>query len=130
MFWTVPLAPDSVEVHPGEGSASYHVKNIATLDFGDIVNDLLHGSAVPATASWAAEWHGVRERVKIRDTKNGFAAQLAYNSATLAWSATVAAKNHAGFGPLTFVSDPASTSHSLFAAVGHERNGQFFPQGG
>jgi hypothetical protein len=35
------------------------------------------------------------------------------------WTATV--------GDLTFVSDPLVKSSSVFAEIGHERNGTFFP---
>ncbi len=122
LFWTIPVAADSVDVNPGAGTATLQVRNVATRDFHDTVNDLKHGPSVPATASFAVQWQGVLERVKIRDTTHGFAGEFVNNRATMTWSASEAA--------FTFVSDAASTSHSEFAAVGHERNGQFFPQGG
>jgi hypothetical protein len=44
-------------------------------------------------------------------------------NATLEYSASVPA-NH-----FEFVSDPASASTNLFAQIGQERNGKFFPAG-
>jgi hypothetical protein len=65
------------------------------------------------------------QTLKIRDATQGYAGEFwqseAPGAATLEWSAI-----EAGF---SFVSDPASTSSSYFAELGHERNGVFFPQG-
>lgn len=62
---------------------------------------------------------------KVRDPAQGYAGQFwqseSAGAATLEWSAS-----EAGF---SFVSDPAATSSSYFAALGRERNGLFFPQG-
>jgi hypothetical protein len=64
-------------------------------------------------------------QLKLRDATQGYAGEFwqseSAGAATLEWSAS-----EAGF---SFVSDPAATSSSYFAELGHERNGVFFPQG-
>jgi hypothetical protein len=66
-----------------------------------------------------------RKRQQVRDATGGFAGDFWVSSTsgatTLQWSAS-----EPGF---SFVSDPAATSSSYFAALGRERNGAFFPQG-
>jgi hypothetical protein len=57
----------------------------------------------------------------VRDAAHGFAGEFVETDARIAWSA--------GEAGLRFVSDPASTSTTIFALLGHERNGVFFAQG-
>lgn len=98
--------------------------NVAVSDFFTIPNNLLHGAIVPpvpATVSFAVLWGGEGTRIKLRDTVNGFAGDFLENTASIAWSASSAG--------LLYQSGPVGTSVSVFAEVGHERNGLFFPQG-
>jgi hypothetical protein len=122
LFWTVPLTPGSVRAHPGSGIASLVVNNATVLDYHDIPNALVRGPSHPATVSFVVNWQPSSQRIKVRDTVNGFAAELVQNTATMAWSATTQG--------ISYLSGPESTSSSVFAYVGHERNGAFFPQGG
>jgi len=111
-----------VEVTPGNGQASMKGGNIAVSDFFTIPNNLLHGAIeppVPATVSFAVLWGGAGNRIKLRDTVNGFAGNFLENTASILWSASS--------GGLQYQSGPAGTSVSVFAEVGHERNGSFFP---
>jgi len=73
----------------------------------------------PGFVSFTVTWHGVNERVNIRNDDDGFAGEFIRNTAQMAWTATV--------GDFTFRSDPLTTSSSSFAEIGHERNGIFFP---
>jgi len=120
LFWTVAIPRDSIRTNLARGTASMHVKDIAVLDFGDLVNALLGGGPppVPATLSFDIRWHDPTERVRVRDRANDFAATLTRTSAQMEWSARV--------GDFEFVSDPLDTSSSSFAEIGHERNGRFF----
>jgi hypothetical protein len=122
VFWTVPVPSDNVAVHSGEGDAAVDVNNLALHDFFSLPNFFSGGSSAPAVVSYHLRWSGVTKRVKTRDVVNGFAGEFIENNATLEWSAQT---DH-----FEFVSDPANTSTSSFAEVGHERNGVFFPQGG
>jgi len=135
VFWTVPIPPESVSVNPGTGRAIYQVSNLATLDFHDFVNDsLLHGPSTPTTLSFRVEWGGpITDRLNIKpgrpgtsDPDNGFAGEFVFNSATMWWTANEPNRPQVWGGPAMYVSDPANTSHSDFAMVGHERNGVFF----
>jgi len=124
LFWTVALPPGSVQVTPGNGRASMVGENITVSDFFNIPNSLLHGAIVPpvpATVSFVAHWGGMGTVVKLRDKVNGFVGDFLENSASIVWSASSAG--------LLYQSGPEDTSISVFAEVGHERNGRFFPQG-
>ena len=95
------------------------VDDLATRDFGNIVNDLQHGPSVPATASFDVQWSGKGSQFQLRDAANGFRGEFVETlQATIAWSA-----QESGF---TFVSDPPETSQAVFAELGREHNGVFF----
>jgi hypothetical protein len=87
-------------------------------DYHDLVNALLEGPSVPAVASFHIEWAASRDKHRLHYPPGQWDANVVFNSAKVAWSASTATAR--------FVSDPASTSTSLFAEVGHERNGVFF----
>ena len=123
LFWTVEIPDSGVEVELGAGSASLQASTVAILDYGNLGNALFGGGPppTPGTVSFKVVWGGVSQRVNIRNTDpvyGGFAGEFVRNSAQMEWTGTV--------GDLTFVSDPISTSSSLFAEIGHERNGSFF----
>lgn len=95
------------------------ITNIPVFDAHDLKNALTGGTTVPATVSWKLQWSGTTSRKIFNDPAQGFMADFAQNSATIEWSA-----KQVGF---TFTSDPAATSQSTFAEVGHERNGLAIP---
>ena len=113
-----------MQVNPGSGSASLSAANVSVSDFFTIPNSILHGAIVPpvpATVSFSVHWGGARNRVKLRDPVNGFAGEFVENSASMTWSASSAG--------LSYQSGGEDTSVSVFAEVGLERNGVFFPPG-
>ena len=109
----------AVDVHPGGGQARLHVKNLALEDYHDINNALSDGPSIDGRASYRVDWHGGHHKVKIHDASQGFEGDFVEGPATIEWSAT----NEDGF---RFVSDRASTSTTVSALVGKERNGSFF----
>jgi hypothetical protein len=114
--------PDgTVEVNPGKGRATMAVENAGVLDFTDFLNGLFGGgpAPVPAQVSFEVHWSDVLEHVKITNAPQGFAGTFVRTNATMEWSARV--------GNFSFVSRPAHTSSSVFAEIGQERNGDFFP---
>jgi len=121
LFWTIAMPEDSIEVNFGNGRASLEARNVPIEDYGTIANALFGGGPVPTPGfvSFTVTWHGVNERVNIRNDDDGFAGEFIHNTAQMAWTATV--------GDFTFRSDPLATSSSSFAEIGHERNGIFFP---
>jgi hypothetical protein len=94
------------------------LSDLETKDFHNIVNTLRRGPSVPADVSFRIRWSGVKARVKVSDDTNQFKGNFIEDTATVGWSS-----HQEGF---KFVSDPASTSTSVFAEIGRERNGQFF----
>jgi hypothetical protein len=134
LFWTIPISSSSVQANFGHGTASYHISNLAVKDYGQLANAIFGGSSVPATVSFALAWNMIpvagKQRTKVRNVAQGFAGDFwevdgdaAAGAATLAWSAQ---EQQTAF---SFISDPANTSTSYYADLGHERNGAFFPQG-
>ena len=129
LFWTLALPDGSVTVNPGKGFASLAATNVAVNDYHDFGKAIgggpgIPGPSVPARVSFTVVWSGVGSRANVRNTASpldggGFAGEFVRNAAQLEWSATV--------GDLKFVSDPLGTSDSVFAEIGHERNGSFFP---
>ncbi len=94
------------------------MSDLETRDFHNIVNTLKRGPSVPADVSFRIRWSGVKARVKLRDETNQFVGNFIEDTATVGWSS-----HQDGF---KFVSAPASTSTTVFAEIGHERNGVFF----
>lgn len=120
LFWTTAISPDDVDVDFEEGSASMRVRNVTVSDFHDIGNALFGGGAPPAPAivSFRVRWLGVQERVRIRNVDQDFTGKFIRNQAQMEWSATTE--------EFTFASAPSDTSSSVFAELGHMRNGSFF----
>jgi hypothetical protein len=126
LFWTLQIPDSSVQVELSKGSASLQASDVPIFDYTTIVNALFGGGPPPiaGTVSFKIVWSGVQQRVNIRNTNQvygGFAGEFFRNTAKMEWTATV--------GDLSFASDPLATSSSVFAEIGHERNGSFFPSG-
>ena len=123
LFWTTAIDDDGIQVHLGKGAASMRAHRLPIEDYTDFGNALFGGgpAPVPGHVSFNVVWHGVDERVRIRNTDPAigiFAGEFVRNKAQMDWKATV--------GDFRFVSDPLETSVSSFAEIGHERNGIFF----
>jgi len=127
LFWTIELPEESVEVRLEKGRASLQASDVPVFDYGTLGNALFGPVPSPlptGSVSFRVVWSGVQQRVNIRNTDpvyGGFAGEFIRNKAQMEWTATV--------GDYTFVSDPLTTSSSVFAEIGHERNGSFFPEG-
>jgi hypothetical protein len=117
LFWTTPIDRGSVRVNLGSGEAALHVTDLEVEDYHDVVNALKDGPSVEAKVSFDISWHGVNERVRIRNRDVDFGGEYVRNTATLVWSAS-----EEGF---RFHSEPLASG---FATIGHERNGVFFPK--
>ena len=124
LFWTIKIPNDGIQVHLGHGAASMEADNVPIFDYTTIPNALFGGGPAPTPGfvSFTVTWRGVDERLKIRNTDpvyGGFGGEFIRNTAQIEWTATV--------GDFTLDSAPLSTSSSVFAEIGHERNGIFFP---
>jgi hypothetical protein len=127
VVWVARIPDQNFDVNPSAGRASLDVTNLPVFDWTTNPNSFLNERVglpkIPATVSFRIRWSGVTRRVNIRNEAEGFAGEFVEVTSTIEWSAT----NQNGF---RFVSDAANTSRLLFAEVGHERNGAFFPAGG
>jgi hypothetical protein len=119
LFWTVRIPDENVSVNLGAGRASMHFTDQAVMDFGSIPNAIGNGPSSPATVTYDLEWSGVVQRSQVSDTASGYAGQFIQTNATINWTA------HAANG-FAFTSDAGGQS-TVFAEIGHERNGVFFP---
>ena len=119
LFWTVAVPDDSVDVHPGAGTAQFALSNFATRDFHNIGNSIMGGPSDPAVVSFAMAWSGQGTSL-VQTDGSTFSFDSVISSATVEWSALNQTTG------MSFKSDPAGTSQSEFAAVGHEKNGVFF----
>jgi hypothetical protein len=125
LFWTTPIPDEGIDVNLGKGSASMFATNVPVNDYGTFRNSIVGGgpAPIPSLVSFTVDWSGVSERVNVRNNNppasgGGFAGLFVRNTAQMQWNATV--------GDLMFLSDPLATSSSVFAEIGHERNGSFF----
>ncbi len=121
LFWTSEIDPSSVAANPGNGSAVMDVRGLASRDYHDLINAITLGPFLPGTISFRIEWQRSRDRHHFHDPASGFDADVVLNSAKAWWSGETAAAR--------YVADDISTSFSLFAEAGHERNGVYFPAG-
>ncbi len=96
-----------------------HLEDVDVADFHNLPNALSGGPSVPANVSFHILWSGVKQRVHLHDNQKKFDAQLIVDTATMGWSAHTK--------DFKFESDLANTSTTVFAAIGRERNGVFFP---
>ena len=119
LFWTTPLPGDSVHVHPGRGTARFALSDFETRDFHNIGNALSGGPSDPAVVSFEMRWSGGGSHL-VQSDGSTFTLHSVVSTATVEWTGENRATG------MTFASDPASTSHSVYAAVGHEKNGTFF----
>ena len=116
------MLPDSsVQVDLGQAMARMALTNYAITDYTSFPNFAANGPTLPGMVSFDLRWSGGGPRVKDVNPAQGYAADFIYDTAAISWSGQQ--------GGFSFVSDPASTSTSQFAAIGKERNGHFFPQG-
>ena len=98
-----------------------HITNRALRDDFTFENSVLHNGPRPvrARASFVMQWFDVKRRFRMRDAANDFAGRFVETDASIFWSA-----EEEGF---TFVSEPPDKSKAVFAILGRERNGVFFP---
>jgi hypothetical protein len=119
LFWTTGIPGNAVDVHSGSGTASYALSDFSVPDYGNGFNSLLSGPHDPGVASFDIRWEG-HGRSTVQTDGETFSYDAIVSSATVEWSGTnLATGTH-------FVSDPRSTSSSLYAAVGHMKNGVFY----
>jgi hypothetical protein len=119
LFWTIRLPAESVTIDLPEGEARMRGTDIDFVDFGTLDNALRHGDADPASASFHVVWGGAGKAFRLRDKTNRFEGVFREATAVINYTA----ETESGF---RFTSGPAKASQTVFAVIGHERNGVFF----
>src|SRR5438094_9116545 len=119
LFWTTAIPDDAGDDHPGAGTGRYALSDFAVPDYHDGLNSILRGPHDPGIASFDIRWEG-SGRSTMQTDGSLFSFDAVVSSATVEWEG-LNKKSGAHF-----VSDPRSTSHSVYAAVGHLKNGVFY----
>lgn len=112
------LPDESVDINLGAGRATMRFSDQHVRDFGNILNSLGNGVSTPAIVSYDLEWSGVTQRAQVQNDKQGYAGLFLNTSATINWSGS------SDSGSFTTV---AAGQTTVFAQIGHEHNGVFFP---
>lgn len=118
LFWTQPVAGDSVGFDLERGTASLMVEDLDEEDYHNLHNALLDGPSDPASVSFEMRWQAISEPMNITDSVHRFTGRFRLASVQIEWSAS-APNFH-------FVSNPASTTVNVRSVIGRERNGVFF----
>jgi hypothetical protein len=118
LFWTSCIDSHDVAVNPGNGRASMSVSDLEIPDHFNGDNAIVLGPSEPGVVSFHIEWTKSNDKRQFRYDPEQWLANVVINEARAEWEGETA-KAH-------YVSDPLATSASLFAEVGHERNGVFF----
>lgn len=122
MFWTACLDP--YDVDPGSGRATMSVRDLAMPDYFNWPNAAVLGAlegTEPGVVSCHIERATSNDRRRFSHgagTPEQWRATVVLTEARAEWEGETAKAYYA--------SDLLATSHSLFAEVGHERNGVFF----
>jgi hypothetical protein len=130
VFWVVPIHEEDVVVNLSSGKATMDVSDLAVKDWMSNGNSIsggkLSGPGVPATVSFTIRWKDVLRTVMVHNATERFAGEFKETGATMTWSAQQNSQVGSTHG-FRFVSDPANTTKTSFAEIGHEMNGVFFP---
>jgi hypothetical protein len=115
----VPLPDDAITVDLAAGTAEMHVQSLEVLEAYTFPNMISGGPTVPATVSFDIWWHTSKAVEQLSDATATFANTLLDVTSTISFTARTA--------DFAFVSDPPDTAQTLYARIGYEANGVFFP---
>jgi hypothetical protein len=124
LFWTSRINRSDIDVNPGNGRATMSVSDLEIPDYFNWPNAAVLGElegSEPGVVSFDVEWTKSKDKRRFSNgagTPDQWRANVVINQARAEWEAETAQAH--------YVSDPLATSQSLFAEVGHERNGVFF----
>ncbi len=118
LFWTAPIDPHDVLANPGAGRAVMDVNDLAMPDFHDLVNAVMLGPSVPGVVSFRVEWAKAKDKRRFHNEAQQYDGSMVITTARCEWRGETS--------EAIYVSDPASTSVTVVAEVGHMRNGVFF----
>jgi hypothetical protein len=96
-----------------------HVRSLDVIDGYNFFNLVSGGPTVPATVSFDIWWHTPTAVEQNSDATATFANTLLDVTSAISFTASTA--------DFAFVSDPPDTAQTLYARIGYEANGVFFP---
>ncbi|GAC1444995.1 MAG: hypothetical protein NVSMB52_05010 [Chloroflexota bacterium] len=117
LYWTSPIPASGLHISPDGSFASLEINDYPVIDEPKFPKP---GPAYEARVSLRATWHAVGPRLARSDPMGKYKVQFHKANARIHFTASVPSL---GF---TFTSDPLATSESVFAMMGHDRNGVFF----
>jgi len=118
IFWTVPMPDGALTLSPDGLSASVRLSDFPVLDQPKFGADTIPTYA--ARISLDMSWQAYGPPLGVSDPRNKYRLQFHLATARIAMRIMVP---EIGF---TFISDPAATSQTIFAMIGHDQNGMFF----
>lgn len=119
IFWTANVPKRSIHLQQGRGDAVFEL-NLDLFDFFDVPNALFRQGPprLDANADVRIEFHGTRDRIRLRNRDAEFFARYERSEADVSWSAT----NAEGYSFRTV--GEQNVAHAFIARV---RSGFFFP---
>jgi hypothetical protein len=128
LFWTMPIPKNSVGMHFGKGEAAFCLSDAQMPNMHDLLTALWGGGeedgegnplspVFPSTVSMDARWFDAGPKEQLRDPANQFDYRHMKTDAHINWRSIQRG--------VMFESDD-SPQDVLFAAVGKEKNGDFF----
>jgi hypothetical protein len=113
------LDEDSVHANAQQGRAELELDRVRIPDFGNIPNSLMHHQPIGrGVLSLQLRWHGGGAVENIHDTTNDFGGRFIHGPASIRF--------HIREGDFSYTAAAAGQT-TVYAAVGRERNGVFFP---
>ena len=113
------LDEDSVQANPQQGRAELQLDHVRIPDFGSIPNSLMHGAPIGrGLLSLRLRWHGGGAVEHKHDTTNDFGGRFVLGPASIQFRVQE--------GNFSYTA-AASRQTTVYAAVGRETNGVFFP---
>jgi len=114
---------NAVDVHLGSGQASFRLTT-AIPDDHDLKSSLPGvfppGYPQSAEVSFDVEWSNILDSQHIRNEAMNFEGDFLKTDCTIEWTSSDPATGFA------FTSESANPNRTLYAVIGHERNGEFF----
>jgi len=120
LFWTQPIAEDTLQVDLEKGTASLMQDDLDEEDYHNLLNALTDGPSDSASVSFEMQWNAIGKPMNVTDSVHMFTGRFSLCAVQIEWSATAP-----GF---SFVSDAAKTTVNVRSVIGRERNGVFFDE--
>jgi len=120
LFWNILVPDSSVTIAPDRQTATLVLNDVAVIDEPNFPKP---GPVNQGTMSLRIVWTVAGGMRMFNDASNHFAVQGFVSTAKAEFKVSVPALN------FSWTSSPMETSHSTFAGMGNEVNGEFYDRG-